>query len=41
MSGYDERVEPRLRDWIGAGTLFIVLVALVVIVFTMAWRTAG
>lgn len=36
MSGYDARVEPRMRDWIGAAILAIVLVALVVLLFVRA-----
>lgn len=36
MSGYDWRMEPRMRDGIGALLLAIVLVALVVLLYLRA-----
>jgi hypothetical protein len=36
MSGYDGSMEPRMRDWIGAGILTVVLVGLVVVLYLTA-----
>jgi hypothetical protein len=36
MPGYDGCMEPRMRDWIGASVLAVVLVALVVLLYLRA-----